>query len=80
MRALQAKRIAQQIDDVLWFLEHPETVTLGRRAKREPISVPPDYQTVDADRGGGLTWHGPANSLHISSSTGIDRTKNRSPR
>lgn len=59
MRQLQAKRIENEIEDVLLFLEHPEIVTVGPKARNEGQHPPKDYATHDVDRGGGLTWHGP---------------------
>jgi len=59
MRQLQAKRIENEIGDVLLILEHPEIVTVGPKARNEGQQPPEDYATHDVDRGGGLTWHGP---------------------
>ncbi|MGA0380073.1 MAG: lipoyl(octanoyl) transferase LipB, partial [Candidatus Poseidoniaceae archaeon] len=41
------------------FLEHPEIVTVGPRARSDGIAPPSDYRSHPVDRGGGLTWHGP---------------------
>ena len=43
--------------DEIWVLEHTPVYTLGRNAK-EP-SPPGPIPTVDIDRGGDLTYHGP---------------------
>ena len=59
MRDLQAKRIADSIEDTLLICEHTEIVTIGPRAKNDGIKPPADYNTRYVDRGGGLTWHGP---------------------
>lgn len=59
MRELQARRIENEIGDVLLFLEHPEIVTVGPKARNEGLHPPKDYATHVVDRGGGLTWHGP---------------------
>ncbi len=59
MRQLQARRIENEIGDVLLFLEHPEIVTVGPKARNEGLLPPKDYSIHDVDRGGGLTWHGP---------------------
>lgn len=59
MTTLQKQRIDDEIPDTILFLEHPEIVTVGPRARNDGISPPPDYQSHPVDRGGGLTWHGP---------------------
>lgn len=59
MRRLQKLRIATEIEDTIIFLEHPEVVTIGPRARKEGTTPPADYPTTSVDRGGGLTWHGP---------------------
>ena len=58
MIELRDQRIDDSIPDTILFLEHPEIVTMGPRARREGVTVD-GYSTVDVDRGGGLTWHGP---------------------
>jgi len=59
MKELQAKRINDEIMDTLIFLQHPEIVTVGPRARNDGIKPPSDYPSFPVDRGGGLTWHGP---------------------
>ena len=59
MKSLQKQRIADEISDTLVFLQHPEIVTVGPRARNDGIKPPNDYPTHPVDRGGGLTWHGP---------------------
>ena len=59
MKDLQKKRIDNEINDTLIFLQHPEIVTVGPRARNDGIQPPTDYPTHPVDRGGGLTWHGP---------------------
>ena len=59
MSALQQQRINGEIPDTILFLEHPEIVTIGPRARNDGIAPPPDYKSHPVDRGGGLTWHGP---------------------
>jgi len=59
MKDLQKKRIDQEIKDTLIFVEHPEIVTIGPKARKENKLPPDDYARKNVDRGGGLTWHGP---------------------
>ena len=59
MSTLQQQRINDDIPDTILFLEHPEIVTVGPRARNDGIAPPSDYPNHPVDRGGGLTWHGP---------------------
>ena len=59
MSTLQQQRINDEIPDTILFLEHPEIVTVGPRARNDGIVPPSDYRSHPVDRGGGLTWHGP---------------------
>ena len=59
MRELQNQRLEENIGDTLLICSHPEIVTIGPGARRDGIIVPADYPTIDVDRGGGITWHGP---------------------
>ncbi len=59
MKELQQKRIDDKIIDTIIFLQHPEVVTVGPRARNDGIEPPSDYPSFPVDRGGGLTWHGP---------------------
>ena len=59
MSTLQQQRINNEIPDTILFLEHPEIVTVGPRARNDGIAAPSDYRSHPVDRGGGLTWHGP---------------------
>ena len=59
MSTLQQQRINDDIPDTILFLEHPEIVTVGPRARNDGIAPPADYRSHPVDRGGGLTWHGP---------------------
>ena len=50
----------------LLLLEHPPVITLGKRAKKENLLLPPNYkelypnlQITNTDRGGDVTFHGP---------------------
>ena len=59
MKEIQKLRIDDGIKDTLIFVEHPEIVTIGPKAKKENILPPENYPRKFVDRGGGLTWHGP---------------------
>lgn len=59
MRELQNQRLNGDIGDTLLICSHPEIVTIGPGARRDGIIVPADYPSIDVDRGGGITWHGP---------------------
>jgi lipoate-protein ligase B len=63
-RALQKRlvqrRLAGEIPDTLVLLEHPHVITLGKVARREHLlSVLPEVEVVETDRGGDITYHGP---------------------
>lgn len=64
-RRLVEKRQRGLVPDVLLFVEHPPTYTLGRGGKREHLLVDDERLRamgavfVDADRGGDITFHGP---------------------
>ena len=58
MKRLQQLRIEDKIPDTLILVEHPEVVTVGPKAIRDGVVVE-GYPTVNTDRGGGITWHGP---------------------
>jgi lipoyl(octanoyl) transferase len=64
-RRLVARRQREEIPDVLLFVEHPETYTLGRSGKREHLLVDEESLPslgaglVETDRGGDITFHGP---------------------
>ncbi len=58
MKRLQQLRIENRITDTLIMVEHPEVVTVGPKAIRDGVVVE-GYPTVNTDRGGGITWHGP---------------------
>ena len=62
---LLAKRIAEEIQDSLILLEHPPTITTGRKGNTENLLVRKEYlekhgvSFVHASRGGDITFHGP---------------------
>jgi lipoyl(octanoyl) transferase len=65
MHDLAARRLADEIPDVVIVLEHPPVFTAGRRAKPEELLW--DESSIAArgalvrriDRGGAFTYHGP---------------------
>jgi len=64
-RSLIAARQAGAISDVLVFVEHPPTYTLGRGASREHLLANETTlarigaRVIETDRGGDITFHGP---------------------
>lgn len=62
-REFHTKRVANQIPDTLWLLEHPAVITTGvRRDQASNILVNPSDVGVDVvhtERGGEVTYHGP---------------------
>ena len=60
-RAMQAftDRRDGTTPDEIWFSEHPPVFTLGLNASREHLLNPGDIPTVQIDRGGQVTYHGP---------------------
>ena len=63
--SLLARRIAEEIRDSLILLEHPPTITTGRKGNTEHLLVREEYlkkhgiSFVHASRGGDITFHGP---------------------
>ena len=59
-KQLLAARIEDAIPDVVLLLEHPETITLGRkRGAANNVIDATDVPVVNVERGGDVTWHGP---------------------
>jgi lipoyl(octanoyl) transferase len=60
-RALAARVAAGELPDTVVLLEHPPTVTLGRRAEEGELHLPADAEVdlVETDRGGKSTYHAP---------------------
>ncbi|HLK45692.1 MAG TPA: hypothetical protein VKT18_06865, partial [Acidimicrobiales bacterium] len=60
-REIAAAVAAGTRPDTVLFLEHPPTVTLGRRSEPGELHLPEgvDVDVVEVDRGGKSTYHGP---------------------
>jgi lipoyl(octanoyl) transferase len=60
-RSLAAAVSLGAVPDTVLFLEHPPTITLGRRTEEGEVHVPTgaDVAVVETDRGGRSTYHGP---------------------
>jgi lipoyl(octanoyl) transferase len=60
-RSLAAAVSQGAIPDTVLFLEHPPTITLGRRTEQGELHVPAaaEVAVVETDRGGRSTYHGP---------------------
>lgn len=62
---LLARRIAEEIQDSLILLEHPPTITTGRKGNTGNLLVREEYlkkhgiSFIHASRGGDITFHGP---------------------
>lgn len=65
MEARLAARMAGEVPDALFLLEHEPVLTLGRRAKPENILAAPEaleargIEVFETERGGDVTYHGP---------------------
>jgi lipoyl(octanoyl) transferase len=60
-RAIAADVLGGELPDTVLLLEHPPTVTLGRRTDPGELHIPTDavVQVVETDRGGKSTYHAP---------------------
>jgi lipoyl(octanoyl) transferase len=60
-RRVAAEVTAGSRADTLLFLEHPPTITLGRRSEPGELHLPDgaDVEIVEVDRGGKSTYHAP---------------------
>lgn len=64
-KAIFDKRLKGEIEDIFLMLEHPNTYTLGKVAKKEHLVGNEDYlkenefTIYEIDRGGDITYHGP---------------------
>lgn len=63
MARRRAAVLAGHASEVLWLLEHPATITTGRRRIEPPLDevalAARGVPVVPTDRGGLATWHGP---------------------
>jgi lipoyl(octanoyl) transferase len=60
-RTVAAAVEAGERPDTILLLEHPPTVTAGRRTEQSELHIPAgaDVEVVETDRGGKSTFHGP---------------------
>ena len=60
-RAIAAEVADGARPDTILMLEHPPTVTTGRRTEQSELHIPADadVELVETDRGGKSTFHGP---------------------
>lgn len=64
-RALRERRLEGSVGDTLLLLEHPPTITLGRRTAEGDLHVDREglrrlgFAVAEVERGGRATYHGP---------------------
>jgi lipoate-protein ligase B len=58
-KRLVAERQADEAPDTLVLVEHPDVITLGRRASARANVLVEDMPVVEVERGGDVTYHGP---------------------
>lgn len=58
MRSFTQKREFVLLEEI-WFCEHREVFTLGKKASKSNIIIPNNVPTIETDRGGEITFHGP---------------------
>lgn len=59
-RRMHAARVAEEIPDTVMLLEHEPVYTAGKRTEPHERPAPgAGAPTIDVDRGGKITWHGP---------------------
>jgi lipoyl(octanoyl) transferase len=59
-KRLVTLRQQDAVPDTLLLVEHPEVITLGRRAgAREHLRAVGNIPLFEVERGGDVTWHGP---------------------
>jgi lipoyl(octanoyl) transferase len=63
--SLQDRQIAGELGPLVLFVEHPPTITVGRRGSTDDVVAPEavlknrGVAVVETDRGGQVTYHGP---------------------
>lgn len=68
-KKLLAGRIMRTLPDTVIILEHPHTITLGRRGNLLHLKVSPEalkrmkIPVVHVERGGDITYHGPGQAV-----------------
>jgi lipoyl(octanoyl) transferase len=58
-RRVHAARVANDIPDTVLLLEHEAVYTAGKRTEPHERPISKTTPTIDVDRGGKITWHGP---------------------
>lgn len=58
-RTLHAERVADKIGDTILLLQHTPVYTAGKRTEPHERPTGSTAPTIDVDRGGKITWHGP---------------------
>src|SRR3954453_4552609 len=60
-RSLAAALARRAVPETVIFVEHPPTITLGRRTDPAEVHVPDgaEVEGVETNRGGRSTYHGP---------------------
>ncbi len=64
-KLLAENRLQQHIPDLVLFMEHPHTITMGKSGREENLLIDPAQMTgkgivyEKVDRGGDVTYHGP---------------------
>lgn len=61
-RRVHAARVADEVPDTVLLLEHEAVYTAGKRTRPHERPLPGlvgGTPTIDVDRGGKITWHGP---------------------
>ena len=58
-RRMHAARVAGEVPDTVLLLEHEAVYTAGKRTEPHERPSTGTTQTIDVDRGGKITWHGP---------------------
>lgn len=68
-KRLHARRVIDVVPDTVLLVEHPHTITLGRRGNRLCLKASPEdlermgIPVVQVERGGDVTYHGPGQAV-----------------